>query len=56
MLENLISSVLNQLLGKFIENIDTSQLGTSIISGSLLLNDMKLKSTIFDDSPLPFAL
>ena len=55
MLESYISSVLNQLLGQFIEDIDYGQLGASF-SGTLTLTDMQLKRTIFDDSPLPFAL
>ena len=56
MLEKVISDLLNSLLGQYIENIDRKQLGSSIISGKLELNDMRLKKTLFDDSNLPFKL
>ena len=56
MFEKLISDLLNQHLGRFIENIDSKQLGASIYSGSLKLSNMRLKESMFDDSPLPFYL
>lgn len=56
MLEKILSDLLNTHLGKFIENIDRKQIGATIFSGNLELKNMKLKSTIFDDSPLPFSL
>lgn len=56
MIDKIISELLNQNLGKFIENIDKRQLGASLLKGSLELKNMKLKSTIFDETPLPFAL
>ena len=31
-------------------------MGTSIYRGSLLLNNMRLKPTMFDSSPVPFQL
>jgi len=51
-----LSDLLNQHLGKFIENIDKSQLGATIFKSSVELKNMKLKASLFDDSPLPFAL
>ena len=56
MFEKLISDLLNQHLGRFIEDIDKDQLGASIFKGSLLLRNMRLKASMFDDSPFPFAL
>ena len=56
MLEKLISDMLNKHLSKFLENIDTKQLGATLFNSSILLNDMRLKSTMFEDSPLPFAM
>ena len=55
-LEKLISDQLNKFLGAFVEGIDSKQLGASIMSGSLRLENMKLRSDIFDDSPMPFSL
>jgi vacuolar protein sorting-associated protein 13A/C len=56
MFETLISQVLNKALGDFIENIDPAQLNISILNGDVTLNNMRLKSTLFDAMPLPFAL
>jgi len=43
-------------LGTFIEDLDANQLGTSIFTGTVLLKNMRLKSTLFDSSPVPFQL
>jgi hypothetical protein len=56
MLAKVLSDVLNAHLGTFIENLDTKQLGTSIYRGEVELKNMKLKKTMFKDSPLPFDL
>ena len=56
MFESLITAVLNKVLGEFIDNIDMSQLNISLIKGKVKLENMKLKSTIFDALPLPFSL
>ena len=56
MFEKVISDLLNTHLGKFIEDIDKDQLGASIFKGSLLLRNMRLKASMFDDSPFPFAV
>ena len=56
MFEKLITQILNKVLGDFIENIDPSQLNISIKSGKVYLEDMKLKTTLFDSMPLPFKL
>lgn len=56
MFETLITTVLNKVLGDFIENIDPQQLNISIMNGDVYLTNMKLKSTLFDSMPLPFSL
>jgi vacuolar protein sorting-associated protein 13A/C len=48
--------VLNKVLGNFIENVDPDQLNISIMKGDVRLTNMKLKQTLFDSMPLPFAL
>ena len=56
MFEKLVSDLLNEYLGQFIENIDKKQLGASVFSGTLKLQNMTLKPSLFDNSPLPFSL
>ena len=56
MFESLISSILNKVLGNFIEDIDSSQLNISVTSGLVTLKNMKLKPTLFDAMPLPFKV
>lgn len=48
--------MLNKVLGDFIENVDPQQLNISIMNGDVKLQNMKLKATLFDSMPLPFAL
>ena len=56
MFEKVITQVLNKVLGNFIENIDPSQLKISVTSGKVKLQNMKLKSSLFDSLPVPFSL
>ena len=56
MFEKIISDLLNQHLGAYVEIVDQDQLGASIYSGSILLTNVRLKPTIFDSSPVPFKL
>jgi len=56
MFEKLITDVLNKVLGDFIENIDPKQLGLSIGQGKVVLKDMQLKTTMFDNLPVPFQV
>jgi len=56
MLETLVSDLLNQYLGQFIDDLDAKQLGTSVFAGSIKLSNLTLKQSLFDNSPLPFAL
>jgi hypothetical protein len=54
MFEGLISSVLNRVLGNFVENLDAQQLNISLWNGSVSLTDLQVKSTLFDAMPVPF--
>ena len=54
MFEGLIASILNGVLGDFIENIDKNQLSISLWGGSVTLENVQIKATMFDTKPLPF--
>lgn len=56
MFEKLISDLLNHYLGAFVENLDSGQLGAALYKGSLLLENVQLKSTLFDGLPIPLRL
>lgn len=56
MFDYIISNLLNTYLGAFLETVDTAQLRASILSGNIQLENMRLKSSLFNDSPLPFRL
>ena len=56
MLEGIISSVLNKVLGDFIENIDAKQLNISLLAGDVELFNLAIKPTILDNMPLPFKI
>lgn len=56
MLERLISSVLNRTLGTFIENLDAEQLKINIWNSNVKLENLQIKTTIFDSMPVPFTL
>jgi vacuolar protein sorting-associated protein 13A/C len=56
MLEKLISSVLNQVLGNFIENLDADQLNISLWSSTVKLENLQIKPTLFDSMPVPFTM
>ena len=55
MFEGIISDAINKFLGKFVDGIDPAQLkGTKLLSGAVTLKDLKVSSSLFDASPLPF--
>lgn len=56
MLEGLISQLLNQVLGEFIDDIKPEQLNLSLLKGEVKLQDMAIKSSLFDTLPVPFSL
>lgn len=56
MFEGLISSILNRVLGNFVENLDSEQLNISLWSGHLVLENVQVKKDIFDSWPVPFSI
>lgn len=64
MFESLLASVLNRVLGDYVDNLEQSQLNVGIWKGSLLLifsgnvvlNKLKLKKTALDRLQLPIKV
>jgi vacuolar protein sorting-associated protein 13A/C len=56
MLEGLIADVLNKVLGEFIEDITADQLNVSVFGGEVKLENVAIKSSLFDSMPVPFSL
>lgn len=53
---NFVKDQINASLSQFIEDLNTDQLGISVTSGKLELENLQLKTSMFNDSPLPFLL
>lgn len=51
-----VSKVLNRVLGDFIENLNPDQLNLSIFSGTVSLENLRVKSEALDKLGLPFKL
>ena len=51
-----VANVLNKVLGDWIENLDSKNLNLSVLSGEILLQDLRVKSDAFDNLGLPFRL
>lgn len=43
MLEGTVARILNQLLGKYVQDLDTENLNVGIFSGTAQLSELKLK-------------
>lgn len=56
MVEAILRDLLNQQLGRYLEVIDKEHLAASLLTGELELKNVKIKPTIFDDTPLPYQL
>jgi len=54
--ESLFVRLVNQKLGGFIEGLDSKNLDISILSGNVVLENLKLRSTVSDMLDLPFDL
>lgn len=62
MLEGTVARILNQLLGKYVQDLDTENLNVGIFSGTVQLSELKLKPealvikpvTAFQTSLIPF--
>ena len=56
MFESIVSSVLNQVLGNYVDNLDGSQLKLGIFSGNVVLKNLKLKKEAIDKLSLPIEI
>lgn len=52
MLESVVARLLNQLLGKYIVDLDTENLNVGIFSGQVQLKDLQLKVEALVSSPI----
>lgn len=53
MFESIVATLLNRLLGAYIENFDSKQLNIGIWSGDVRLKNLKLKKESLDKFKLP---
>jgi len=53
MLESLVASILNRVLGSYVENFDPNQLQIGLLSGDVKLGGLKLKKGALDQLQLP---
>lgn len=56
MFEGLLEKFLTSFLGEYIENLDPAKLSVSIWSGSIQLNDLRLRSDLLTRLQLPFEV
>lgn len=56
MFERLLEILLKQVLGEYVDNLDSQKLSVSIWSGLIQLNDLKLRKDLFHKLNLPFDL
>lgn len=53
MLESLVASILNRVLGSYVENFDPNQLQIGLLGGDVKLHGLKLKKGALDQLKLP---
>lgn len=51
-----VASVLNKVLGDFVENLNADQLNISVFSGSVNLENLRIKQDALDAFGLPYAI
>jgi vacuolar protein sorting-associated protein 13A/C len=56
MFEGLLESVLNKVLGQYIQGLNKNDLSVSVWSGDVHLTNVKLKPDIFQQFKLPLEL
>jgi vacuolar protein sorting-associated protein 13A/C len=56
MFESVLESVLNQILGKYIEGLTAADLNVSIWNGDVKLQNVRLRADIFKQFKLPLEL
>lgn len=53
MFESLVASILNGILGKYIKDLDSSNLNLGILKGNVVLTDLELRDDALDGFHLP---
>lgn len=56
MFESILESVINRVLGEYIENLDSKDLSVSIWGGDIQLHDINLKRNLFEKFKIPLDL
>lgn len=56
MFEWILESVLNKVLGKFIQDLDKKALSVSVWSGDVTLKNVRLRNDLFQQFKLPLKL
>jgi hypothetical protein len=55
-MKSAVTSVLNRVLGEFVENLDTDNLNMSLLSGTVTLNDLRIKRSAIEKFGFPFTI
>lgn len=56
MFEWILESVLNKVLGQFIQDLDKNALSVSVWSGNISLKNVRLKNDLFQQFKLPLQM
>ena len=56
LLENLVANVLQQTLGVYFDGLETRALKLSVLSGDLVLRNLKVRTDALDSFLLPFKV
>ena len=56
MVSKIITPIVNKLIGKYLENVDTDQLNISYMKGHFQLEDLSLKPSLFESEGFPIKL
>ncbi|VDN11900.1 unnamed protein product [Dibothriocephalus latus] len=51
--ESLVADVINRFLGSYLEKLNASQLRLGLLSGNVVLENVAVRTTAFDDLSLP---
>jgi vacuolar protein sorting-associated protein 13A/C len=56
MLEEVLKKVLENSLGKFVEGIDSKNLKIGLLSGNIVLENTRIKSSYINNLNIPFKI
>ena len=51
-----VATILNKVLGDFVEDLDADQLNMGVLAGDIRLERLRLKAAIFNKIGIPFDL